>query len=88
MKKKPVMTNEEYARRRAALIPEAEKICSRAQVLHNGQRGAKWVQLFLKVMDRLWLLEMLKDQQNRIAIELAHINNRITAVNGDLEKAA
>lgn len=87
--KKSAMTNDEYVTRRKSLIPQAEKICSKASVLDKqGRRGAKWSQLFLKVMDRLWLLETLKEQQSQMANELARVNSRISAVSGDLEKVA
>lgn len=80
----------EYVSKRTALIPQAEAICNRALGVctKRDRRGVEWTRMFLRTMDRLWLLESLKEKQIRMTNELARVNARLSAENQKLDAAA
>jgi hypothetical protein len=75
---KSVYGDPEYVRQRDKLIPRAEEICDkRLGVTKKDGRGAEWSRLFMVTMDRLWLLESLKEKQARMSSELSRISFRL-----------
>lgn len=79
----------EYVSKRTALIPQAEAICNRALGVctKRDRREEEWTRMFLRTMDRLWLLESLKEKQIRMTNELARVNARLSAAIENLEAA-
>lgn len=67
-----------YVRRRDALIPKAEELCDKALGITNKRdRELAWTRLFMRTMDRLWLLESLKEKQARMSAELSRVSSRL-----------
>lgn len=70
--------NKEYVRRREALIPQAEEICDKAfKIKKKCDRCNAWTRMFMSTMDRLWLIQSLKDKSEFMTSELARITLEI-----------
>lgn len=75
---KGVYGDPEYVRKRDKLIPRAEEICDKALgVTKRTDRAGEWSRLFMRTMDRLWILESLKEKQVRMSSELSRISFRL-----------
>ena len=88
MKQRLVYGNGEYTVKRDTLIPRAEAICDTSlKVVDKKDRGVAWTRLFMRTMDRLWLIQRLSDQRDHMSRELRRIERQLEEVTLDVKEA-
>jgi len=74
---RPCYGNSAYVAKRDALIPKAEAYCDvKLRVTSHKNRGGDWSRLFMRVMDRMWELQVLTERSEKMSVELAWIQVR------------